>query len=240
MGMTSNSRSGHLPALAAIAGVIALVLLGWALRWRGLDWLLPQFINRDGIVWVKQVTFLRDHVQLKAEDWQVATYPTMVARVVALFPAPGPDAAGARTLPEHLAAASAPWLELRRLSMLLSLITIPATYFLARRFLDRAASLFATALLATSLLHIGQSIQEKPHAAATSFTLLALLAALRCGAGPMSGRTSCAPSRRRCRSARSTTGPRAFCRSGSRSCCARRKEPEPRSRGSSFRLRRPS
>jgi hypothetical protein len=64
-------------------------------------------------------------------------------------------------------------------SALLSLLAIPATYFLGRRFLERGPALFAAALVATSLHDIVLALQEKPHAAATSFIALALLAATR-------------------------------------------------------------
>jgi len=161
--------------------LLALLTLGaLLLRASGIDYLLPEVMNRDGLVVVRQVEFFRTHAQQAGDpaSWNAA-YPHLMARIAALIPAASPPHAGALSLEEHLALARVPWTELRWISIVLSLLAVPGTYLLARRFLDRAGSLFSAALLATSLHHVCLSIQEKPHAASTSFVLLALLAALR-------------------------------------------------------------
>jgi hypothetical protein len=150
------------------------------LRLSGIGYLLPGVMNRDGLVLVRQVEMLRGGtVPVSGDDWRYAFYPHLMARIAALLPQEPASLEGSADLGRHLELASAPWIRLRVISVLLSLIAVPGTYLLARRFVDRGSSLFAAALVATSLHHIVVSIQEKPHAAATSFITLALLAALR-------------------------------------------------------------
>jgi hypothetical protein len=173
----NDPRGGRRAALLALA--ILLILAAW-LRLSGIGYLLPEVMNRDGLVLVRQVDFLRGASRTAGDDaWRYGFYPHLLARLAALIPEEALPATGKVDLASHLALASAPWIRLREISVALSLLAIPATYLLARRFLDRTSSLFAAALVATSLHHIVLSIQEKPHAAATSFIAIALVAALR-------------------------------------------------------------
>ena len=165
---------------SARLGIAILCLAALLLRASGIDYLLPEVMNRDGLVVVRQVEYFRTgDAGAGNPSWWYASYPHLVARLAALLPAAAPAHAGPLSLEEHLALARAPWIELRWVSIVLALLAVPGTYLLARAFLDRAAALFAAALLATSLHHVCLSIQEKPHAASASFVLLALLAALR-------------------------------------------------------------
>lgn len=165
---------------AACLALLLLVLGAAWLRLSGIGYLLPEVMNRDGLVLVRQVDFLRGESPSSADDaWRYGFYPHLLARLAALFPAEALPGEGKADLARHLALASAPWIHLREISVVLSLLAIPATYLLARRFLDRPGALFAAALVATSLHHIVLSIQEKPHAAATSFLAIALVASLR-------------------------------------------------------------
>jgi hypothetical protein len=165
------------------AALVALALLSIGallLRAVGIDHLLPEVMNRDGLVVLRQVEFFRTHAPQAGDPaWWYASYPHLMARIAALLPAASPPHAGALSLEEHLALARAPWIQLRWISILFGVLAVPGTYLLARRFLDRAGALFAAALLATSLHHVCLSIQEKPHAASATLVLLALLAALR-------------------------------------------------------------
>jgi hypothetical protein len=160
---------------------LAVLVLGAAgLRLAGIGYLLPGVMNRDGLVLVRQVDILRgDPPTMDGDAWRYPFYPLLMARIAAALPRTESPPAEPTPLARHLELASAPWIRLREISVLLSLLAIPATYLLARRFVDRASALFAAALVATSLHHIVLAIQEKPHAAATSFVALALLAALR-------------------------------------------------------------
>lgn len=165
---------------AALVFLAILTIGACLLRVVGIDHLLPEVMNRDGLVVVRQVEHFRSDAPLPADAaWWYASYPHLMARVAAFLPAAAAPHAGPLSLEEHLALARAPWIELRWISILFSLLAVPGTYLLARRFLDRGGALFAAALLATSLHHVCLSIQEKPHAASASLVLLALLAALR-------------------------------------------------------------
>jgi hypothetical protein len=158
--------------------LLGLVTLGAALRLVGIGYLLPEVMNRDGMVVLRQVEILRGGPPTPEEDpWHWGFYPHVMARIAALLPAETSQPAGPVPLEEHLALASAPWIRLRVVSALLSLLAVPATYLLGRRFLDRAGSLFASALVATSLHDIALAVQEKPHATAASFITIALVAA---------------------------------------------------------------
>lgn len=164
----------------ALLSLTILTIGALLLRASGIDHLLPEVMNRDGLVVVRQVEFFRTHAPQAGDPaWWYSSYPHLMARIAALLPAASPPHAGPLSLAEHLALARAPWIELRWISIVLSLLAVPGTYLLARHFLDRAGALFAAALLATSLHHVCLSIQEKPHAASASLVLLALLAALR-------------------------------------------------------------
>ncbi len=83
------------------------------------------------------------------------------------------------TLEDHLAAASAPYVRLRRLGAWLAFLLVPISFFLGRRWLADAWALFAAALLATAMLHVAHASIAKPHAAAATFVWLTLLCALR-------------------------------------------------------------
>lgn len=167
------------PAARGTAAALALLLvLGAGLRLVGIGYLLPEVMNRDGMVVVRQVEILRGGPATPETDpWHYGFYPHVMARIATLVPAETSRPSGPASLEEHLALASAPWIRLRIVSALLSLLAVPATYLLGRRFLDRGGALFAAALVATSLHHIVLALQEKPHATATSFIAIALVAA---------------------------------------------------------------
>ncbi|MFN0008083.1 MAG: glycosyltransferase family 39 protein [Planctomycetota bacterium] len=165
---------------AALVLLAILTLGALLLRGSGIDHLLPEVMNRDGLVVVRQVEHFRAGGPVPDNAaWWYASYPHLMARVAAVLPAAAVPHEGARSLEEHLELARAPWIELRWISILFSILAVPGTYLLARRFLDRGGALFAAALIATSLHHVCLSIQEKPHAASASLVLLALIAALR-------------------------------------------------------------
>ena len=163
------------------AAVLALIVaVGAAMRLVGLGYLLPEVMNRDGMVLYRQVEIFRGGpATQKTFPWHYGFYPHLTARIAALLPEETSKPEGPTDLARHLDLASAPWIRLRVVSALLSLLAIPATYLLGRRFLERGPALFAAALVATSLHDIVLAVQEKPHAAATSFIAIALLAATR-------------------------------------------------------------
>jgi len=164
----------------ALAGLIVVCALGLTLRLRGIGYLLPTVTQLDGSVIVHQIEVIRAGTASSASDPHAAYYPQLLALVASLLPDPGRTAPGtARDLAEHLKLASAAWVQARIVSVLLSIWIVPASFFLARRFLSSGWALLAAALCATSLLHVVFSSQERPHGTAATFSLLAVLAALR-------------------------------------------------------------
>jgi hypothetical protein len=165
--------------IAAWAGIIALCGLGLFLRLRGIGYLLPTVTQLDGSVIVHQVETIRAGTSGAEHDQQAAYYPQLLARAVSILPDPGRVGVGpARGLAEHLKLASAQWKQARIVSVFLALLIVPGTWLLARRFLSSGWAMLAAALCSTSLLHIVFSSQERPHGTATSFGLLAVLAAI--------------------------------------------------------------
>lgn len=176
---TMRARSGW-------AGlVLVLCLLGGALRVRGLDFLLPHQTALDGSVVVHQMDALRETDPALAAKKRGAKffrfYPLLLARTIVLLPEPLDASADAQKevdQREHLARAGAYWLQARRVSTWLSLLLVPATFLIARRFLTRPWALCAAALVTTSLLHARFGTMVRPHGVASSLSAWALVAAL--------------------------------------------------------------
>jgi hypothetical protein len=168
-------RSRPLLIVLAVA-----VLAGSAvLRFTGLDWLLPSLIEQDAHIPVQVRLMDGDPTEAaRALNW--GTYPHLVARLTRWLtpderrvpPAEGGDV----DLALHLARASWPVLRVRLVVALLSLLAVPATWLLARRFLSPAWSLLAAALVGTSLLAVHFGAQARAHGAAVGLFVLAVLA----------------------------------------------------------------
>lgn len=169
----TNPRAAWLAAL----GVLVLVLAAFALRVRGLDSSLPHAPEIHERVFFAQVSLLESGAENPEQELDFGFYPQFVARLCTWFPASQP--AEPRALDEHLATAAVPRLHIRWVSMLLSLVILPATYLVARRFLARGTALLAVAFVATSWMHVWFSQQGRPHAPAAGVGLLALFAVLR-------------------------------------------------------------
>jgi hypothetical protein len=160
----------------------ALTVAALALRLVGLGHQLPHKPEPDAaMVW--QAAWLDRPEGVTASDTvQLAPYyPYLFAYALAALPGHAyrqvlpPEA----PLKAHLAAASEPYRRARLLVACLSVLLIPATYRLARRFLARGPACFAAALVATSLLDTYYAQQARPHAAAASLSAIAVLCALR-------------------------------------------------------------
>ncbi len=183
----SAPRTAHESISRRTACIVlcALVVLAAYLRFRGYDALLPYGTQPDARPVVQQIELIRTGAPHPERDPNWSYYSLFVARVVAMLPEAKPSAA--RSLEEHLTCAGLMFAQMRLLSILISLLAVPATYLLARWFLDRTRSIFAAGLIATSLLHGSLSTLEKPHAIVTSFVLLGMLAALRTWRKPTIG-----------------------------------------------------
>lgn len=172
------TRAPRTSRRAAALGVAFLLVASLALRWFGLGCQLPQFVPVDSLVLASEVEVLRHGGDTSYRLWP-NLYPRLIPELVRLFPAGSPDDPAPQTLEEHLARARAPYIRVGIVVALLSVLIVPGTYLLARRFLERPWALVASALAGTSVLHLWFSQQGRPHGAAASVFLLAVLAALR-------------------------------------------------------------
>jgi hypothetical protein len=167
------------PTTLVLAALALLVLVGFALRWRGVGWGLPHQTYRDGMVISTQVDYLRHPEKDPGRDEFWGYYPHLMARLILLAP---DDWAGEPKEPlaveGHLARASEPWLLARKISVLLSLLAIPGAFFVARRFVGDGWALFAAALVTFSMFHLSFAQQEKPHGPVSGTPVFAVLAAM--------------------------------------------------------------
>ena len=163
-----------------VAALLALVAGGFALRLRGIGHLLPTITQLDAATIVGQVEELRSIRAGTNDRVRTRYYPLLLARAASCLPAPPPPEAGPPAdVEEHLRRASAVWVQVRETSIVLSMLLVPWTWLFARRFLGPGWGLLPAALVATSLLHVSFSAQERPHGTAASFMLLAVLASMR-------------------------------------------------------------
>jgi hypothetical protein len=149
---------------AALIGLF--VLAGW-MRLRGLDSMLPHWTYPDGYMLLSQLERTQSGAQNSDGPSTAAEYPYLVGRVAAaLLAALVGTHAPVHDLEGALEDAREPWMRLRLASVLLSLLAVPATYGIARRFLSARGSLLAVACVAFSLLHVSYSSTQRPHGAA--------------------------------------------------------------------------
>jgi hypothetical protein len=162
-------------ALLTIAALIA--------RLGGIGTRLPHQTEPDSVIVTQAAWFDRPAgMELgTAEAGASEFYPRLLSFVLAKLP----GRSFARQLPvdapleAHLAAAAEPFLRGRILIAFLSVLLVPGTFLLARRFLDPWTALLAAAFAATSLVGQFYGSQARPHAASASLSLLAVLAILR-------------------------------------------------------------
>ena len=157
---------------------LALVTLAaLCLRWQGLDFQLPHRVEVDA-----EIVYEARHasgVSLEPEV-HLGTYPRVLPTLLELTTRGlGPVAPSHATMDEHRATASSDVRSMRKLAAILGALAVPATFYLARRLVSDRAALLAATLLALSLLHVSLSQQARPHAPASAFAALAMLACLR-------------------------------------------------------------
>lgn len=185
---TPTERVARVPAWL---GVLALTLLAFALRWHGLGVLLPHAPEIHERVWVHQLRALRSSaggadaaatngIVASREHQDFGYYPRLVPSVLAWLPPPAaPPANASADLSEHWNAAASDHLRLRALGALLSVLVVPASFFLARRLASERVAWLSAALAATSSLHEFFSVQARPHAAAAGLVGVSLVALVR-------------------------------------------------------------
>ncbi len=163
--------------------LLLLCAAALGLRLHGLDFLLPHRMEPDGEI-VAQVRLL--DAKDRSADWQFGTYGLLIAYVASALPDPATPSPE-MSLEQHLAISKAEVLRVRLVVACLSILLIPATYLRARQALGPGPSLFAASLGTTSLLALSLGQQARPHAVATGFYLLSVLASLRLRRSPTWG-----------------------------------------------------
>lgn len=172
-------RSNPRPILLGLA---LLTLATLALRLVGIGFGLPHHIEPDSMLvwhagWLARPAGAGVGVLCEPDTF----YPRFLPWLIAVAPGrsylevPALDAG----LAAHLAALAAPYLKARIVIACLSVLAVPATFFLARRFLDARGSLLAAGFYATSLLATNFAQQARPHAAMAGLMALGLVALLR-------------------------------------------------------------
>lgn len=164
---------------AVVAGVVLLTAAGLAVRLHGIGFMLPHVLEPDGGVIMRQVMLMHSDVPTPEFETNWSAYPHFVARFIALWPDAEKWRLASNDLAGHLRAASAPLLQARIGVALLSVLLVPGTWLLARRFLSRGAAFFAAASMSTSLFAVWFAQECRPHGPAAAMALLAVLAALR-------------------------------------------------------------
>ncbi len=169
------------PTSPRIIGALVLItLVAFALRWPAVHRMLPHNPEPDA--------FLVLHAQQLDGDpalpigWEFSErYPTLLTRIFASIPQrePLPGLTGDALEQDDLACAAAPYVHGRTVILLLSILLIPLTWIVARRFVTPGAALIAAWLIATSSLHALFSTQARPHGAEATLCLLSVWGALR-------------------------------------------------------------
>jgi 4-amino-4-deoxy-L-arabinose transferase-like glycosyltransferase len=163
-------------AWLVIAALIALTGGALALRLSGIGFLLPAVIEPDGPVLVWQLECLETGTVNPEREFYRTYYPETIAALSMLAPKYEPSAPLAELdFDGHLELALDRNLRVRRTVAVLSCLTVPATWLLARHFLSGGWSLVAAAFVAMSFLHQWWSQESRPHAAATSFFTFAMV-----------------------------------------------------------------
>lgn len=167
--------------------LLSAVAFAAFVRLWGIGFVLPEIREPDGHI-VYQARDL--HSKGDKVDWNsFAKYPHLMAWILAPGSPTGraPIAEDRPVLDSHLEWAALPTKRARILSVLLSLLVLPGTWFLTRRLCGRDAANLATLLVAASLLHLTVSQHARPHGTNTALSLWTVIAAihLRRGAGPL-------------------------------------------------------
>lgn len=157
-----------------------IVALAFALRVPVAQRMLPELPEPDAFQVLHAQEWHGDPALVKFWEYR-QRYPKLLTYAFAAVPEKSFDesATGAARLDSALAAAAAPYQSARYVVLLLSLLALPLTWLVARRFTGETTALLATWLVATSLLHALFSTQGRPHGVHLTAALFAIWAALR-------------------------------------------------------------
>jgi hypothetical protein len=161
--------------------LLVLLTLGAAgLRLAGTGRMLPHLAEPDAHV-VDQERMIRAGSPPEARAtgaW--VKYPHLLGGILSLLPSVEPPAGPVTDAEteERIREVSRPWRRARTLCALVSLLAVPATWFVARRFIGSGWALLAAAFVATSLLHHNFSWQARPHGPLSGVATLGLASLL--------------------------------------------------------------
>jgi hypothetical protein len=171
--MTPEIRTKRLPALLLVLLTIACAGLGWS----GVRCGLPHVQNADEWIYLAQYRHIRGEPLISQAYPRANAYPNLWIRAAAWLPRTRP-ASAPTTVAEHIEAATSDLVFLRRCAALLASLVVPATWFLARRFLSSGWSLATAALAGWTVLHASFASQARPHAFAAAAIVFAVAAAV--------------------------------------------------------------
>lgn len=160
-----------------VAGLLAVLLVAAGLRFTGIDFLLPLIVEPDPHIPV-QVGLIEsdDPDPNRVADW--AKYPLIPAYLTAACSDPAALPPLDASIEGHLAAASNPVLRVRWTIAWMSLLLVPATFLVGRRFVSDGWALGAALLAATSHLAIHFGCQARPHGGAAPWPALTVWACI--------------------------------------------------------------
>lgn len=164
-----------------IFALLLLTLGGLGIRLLGTDFCLPHIREMDSEIITQVEHFRGKPLGTRVVREYYGTYPMIIAATAWAFTskaeADRPEAE--LTVAEHLRIAGDTRLDTRRTVAVLSVLLIPLTWLLARRFVGGWWALFAAAATAGSTLHVFFSHEARPHGPASAAFVLAMLAILR-------------------------------------------------------------
>lgn len=167
-----------MPRKSIVLALLALTLWTALVRVVGYDFGVPLVKEADTFI-VEHVRMLNEG-EVKIDRAQSALqYPSLLAEFTALLSDRTLTPTGEeRTLEEHLRSAATLWLQVRLVVALASVLIVPATFLLARRFVTDGWALFAAALMSFSLLHVFFAQQARCHGLVASLAALSIVAIL--------------------------------------------------------------
>lgn len=167
-----------LSAKAAGIGVVAAMLLALVLRLSGVEFMLPHQTNVDERVFASQVDLFRGLKPVASDLDNYMFYPELVPWITSVTTPFEVSRPPARTLEQHREAGAAKFRWLRTTVAWLSVLLVPGTFFLARRFVTRRFALTAAWFVAVCVLNQWHAQQARPHPVVAVTTIGGVLGAL--------------------------------------------------------------
>jgi hypothetical protein len=160
--------------------VLALTIAALVLRLWTLPFALPFAQEPDPHI-LGQIQTLSQKDVSERDLFFSSIYPHLIARTaIALGDVTQePSDMASMTLEQHLAAAGRLHMRVRRIVAFFSVLLVPATWWVARFFLERKWALFAAALAAASTLSLQFGQMARPHAAVAPLIAISIAASLR-------------------------------------------------------------